>query len=659
MESASLKGVALLLAALLAAPVMATPLSPVRLLEMQRIEEFDVSADGRRLAYVLVHTDVERNRRWREIRVRTLDGDEDVRWQTQAWRPRWSGDSLLYLSRDARAVQVWRQASATARPQALTSVAVDVERFAVGTADQPLLLQMRVRPSCGEDLACSAKADAGSRTRDQLMLRHGARWDDGRRAAWFCAPAGERPWLASRPAGDPGHEALDEDPAFDASGALIYAARPLGHDRAWSTRSDLWRTSCGRASEPHNLTPDSPGADTSPVVAGDGQVLFWRSQLHPGRESDRWRLMRRDLRSGATRERAPGWDRSVLRLWVERDLEQVWLLADDLGDRAAFRLAAGSTTPARRSPAGSVEDIALSAGGPVALFSRVDAPPQLERWDGDTTRPLVDIAQAAATLSPPLPFHFEGAGGERVHGRVLPPASGTGRPAAVVLMIHGGPQQSMGNRFGLRWNPQVLSARGYAVVEIDYHGSTGYGQAFTDSASGDWGGKPLRDLQLGWKAALARFEWLDGGRACLLGASYGGYLVFRLLGEEPDGFQCAISHAGIVDVQAWAMTTDELWFAQRELGGPPFDGLGRLAALEPLARISRWKTPTLVIHGGRDYRVPETQGIAAFTALQRRGIDSRFLHFPLAGHWVDRPRDARDWYESVLAWLDQHLAPTP
>jgi dipeptidyl aminopeptidase/acylaminoacyl peptidase len=223
----------------------------------------------------------------------------------------------------------------------------------------------------------------------------------------------------------------------------------------------------------------------------------------------------------------------------------------------------------------------------------------------------------------------------------------------VAFIIHGGPQGSMGNSFHYRWNPQTYAARGYGVVFIDFHGSTGYGQAFTDSISQDWGGKPLEDLQKGWAAALSRYDFLDGERACALGASYGGYMVNWIAGQWGEAWDCLVSHAGVFDTRMMGYSTEELWFTEWENGGTVYENPQAYERHNPVLHVDKWNTPMLVIHGQFDYRIPVEQGIAAFTALQRRGVPSQFLYFPDENHWILKPANSVQWHDAVLDWLDR------
>ncbi len=224
----------------------------------------------------------------------------------------------------------------------------------------------------------------------------------------------------------------------------------------------------------------------------------------------------------------------------------------------------------------------------------------------------------------------------------------------MAFLIHGGPQGSFGNDFHYRWNPQAYAGAGYAVVTIDFHGSTGYGQAFTDSITGDWGGKPLEDLQEGLLAALDRYPWLDGDRACALGASYGGYMMNWIAGNWPDRSRCLVNHDGLFDLRSMYYSTEELWFPEWELG-KPWEQPEATERHNPARFVERWRTPMLVVHGALDFRVVESQGFQTFTALQRRGIPSQLLYFPDENHFVLKPKNSLQWHQAVLAWLDRWI----
>jgi dipeptidyl aminopeptidase/acylaminoacyl peptidase len=335
--------------------------------------------------------------------------------------------------------------------------------------------------------------------------------------------------------------------------------------------------------------------------------------------------------------------------------------AHDLGQLPLFRVDVASGKVTKLSGAGSVHAWDSGRTGVVYSLVTLASPAQLFWLAGEkgTPRQVTHVNQARLAdvrFGEYEQFSFPGHGGETVYGYVVKPwnaLAGTSYPIAFI--IHGGPEGSFANDWSYRWNPQVFSGAGYGVVFIDFHGSEGYGQAFTDTINRDWGGAPLEDLQKGLAAAVARYTWLDRSRACALGASYGGYMINWIAGNWSDGFRCLVNHDGLFDMRSMYYSTEELWFPEWESGGPYYDAVEQHERFNPARFVDRWRTPMLVIHGELDYRVPLSQGLSTFTALQRRGIESRLLVFPNENHWVLKPADSLQWHQTVLGWLEQHL----
>jgi dipeptidyl aminopeptidase/acylaminoacyl peptidase len=238
----------------------------------------------------------------------------------------------------------------------------------------------------------------------------------------------------------------------------------------------------------------------------------------------------------------------------------------------------------------------------------------------------------------------------------LYPQGAPAGPMPTLLLVHGGPQSSFGNSWSTRWNPMLFSSPGYAVVTIDFHGSTGYGQAFTDSINRDWGGKPLEDLRLGMAAAAASNPRVNPANACAAGGSYGGYMMNWIAGNWPDGFKCLITHAGVFDLRAMAFETEEQWFDEWDHGGPWW-ARDNAERWNPVNHVTQWRTPTLVIHGERDFRIPYSQSLAVFSALQRQNIPSQLLVYPDENHWILKRKNSIQWYDSVFSWMRRWIGP--
>jgi dipeptidyl aminopeptidase/acylaminoacyl peptidase len=333
--------------------------------------------------------------------------------------------------------------------------------------------------------------------------------------------------------------------------------------------------------------------------------------------------------------------------------------ADDTLEHPVFRVDARSGKVTRLTAEGHFDNVhALPGGGAIATMNSVMTPDDLYRLDarGRAVK-LTNVNRELLSQLDPITldkFSFAGANGDKVWGMKIKPVRNTTLPIAFV--VHGGPQSSFGNGWSFRWNPRVFASGGYGVVTVDFHGSPGYGQAFTDSINRDWGGKPLQDLKLGLAYVTANDPQLQADNACALGASYGGYMMNWIEGNWPDRFKCIVQHDGVFDARAMAYETEELWFDEWEHGKHPYyEAPEEFEKWNPVNHVTAWKTPMLVVTSEKDFRIPYTQGIAAFTALQRRDIPSRLLVFPDENHWVLKPKNSVQWYDEVFGWMAKYL----
>lgn len=654
------------------------------LVALDRVSSPLLSPDGKHVVYALRQADVAANKATTSLWMQALDGDAVPRRLTSASAsavsPQFSTDGqwLYFMSPRTGSMQVWRLPLAGGEAQPVTGYALDVGSFKVSPDGKALALSLEVFTDC-EDLACTtqrlkeaAEAKTSGVLYERLFVRHWDTWKDGRRNQLFTAAIA----ADGRAAAEPVKVSRDIDgdvpsKPFGGSGdytwapdsrSLVFSARIAGNSEPWSTNFDLYRVPADGSGAPVNLTADNPATDTAPVFSADGRTLYYLAMRRPGFEADRLALMEKNLATGATREIAPDWDFSAGGITLSADGKRIYTAVDELGQHPIHVIDI-ATGKARRLPGqGRVEGFDLDRNTLVFTRSTLDAPAQLfaARADGSQARQISSFnaaAMADVRLGAYEQFSFPGWNGETVYGHVVKPWNHQpGQRYPVAFIVHGGPQGSMGNNFHYRWNPQTYAGAGFAVVFIDFHGSTGYGQAFTDSISGDWGGKPLEDLQKGWAAALEKYDFLDADRACALGASYGGYMINWIAGNwfDADGnspWKCLVNHDGVFDTRSMGYVTEELWFTEWENGGTVYEVPDNYEKFNPARHVSKWKVPMLVIQGEKDYRVPVDQALGAFTALQRRGIESQLLYFPDENHWVLKPQNSIQWHNTVKDWL--------
>ncbi len=675
----------LLLAAIAACPLSAQAephgLTAADLVSLARISEPALSPDGRKLVYTLRETDLAADRGRSDLWLLDLDVGGAARRITAseendaaaAWSP--DGAGIYFLSSRSGSPQVWYLATAGGEASQVTDLPVDVAGFRMSPKGERLVLALEVFPDCA-DLGCTSKrlderksAKQRGQSYDRLFVRHWDKWKDGRISQLFSAVLEGGPRISGQPVSLT--EGVDADVpskpfggradyAFSPDGKqLVFSARVRGTTEPISTNFDIWRMATNGVGAPVNLTADNPAWDAQPAYSPDGKLLAHLAMERAGFEADRFHLVVRDAATGAVRFTTKHWDRSIGAFRFSADGKRVIAATDHLGQHPLWSIELATGARSMLTGAGNVADFDLAGDRIVYALQHLSSPAELFLIAG-TEAPVrltnVNAARLAdVRFGEAEQFRFAGAGGEEVHGYAMKPWNWqAGKEYPVAFIVHGGPQTSFGNTWSYRWNPQVFAGAGYGVVFIDFHGSSGYGQAFTDSISGDWGGKPLEDLQIGLAAALTRYPWLDGERACALGASYGGFMMNWIAGNWPDRFRCLVNHAGLFDHRSMYYSTEELWFVEWDHGGPYYADPAAHEKSNPANQVTAWKTPMLVIHGALDFRVPYTQGISTFTALQRQRIESRFVFFPDENHWILKPANSQQWHAEVLGGLDGH-----
>jgi dipeptidyl aminopeptidase/acylaminoacyl peptidase len=623
----------------------------------------------------------------------------------------------------------------------LTSIATEAGAELWSPDGKTILFTSDVYPECdGEpaaESACNAKTleeRKNSKVKAQifthLLYRHWNAYKEGTRTHIFVVPveaclgvAGEG--KSSRAAldrtADGGCSYMDltpgdyDAPVFSLGGQDNYAFSPDGkeicyasnHDKnpAASTNNDVWivpvnvgadafvppaseasaaqpsKYVAGVLAQAKNITADNPASDSTPLYSPDGRYIAYRAQQRPGYESDRFRLMLYDRKTGEKKNLMPDFDHWVGTYTWAGDSETIYFSAEHLRHSLIYAVGpiSGGHPQVRTMVGGYNDDVIVAPDRKKLIFSRMSlkAPNEIYTADangegcpartGEVDKGHENCSlnkdQALTHINDQLlsqiswsdgdAFSFTGAHGDWVEGTLVrPPNFDASKKYPLKFLIHGGPQGAWGDDWSYRWNAELFAANGYAVIMINFHGSTGNGQKFIDAINGDWGGAPYEDLMKGLDYAEEHYPFIDKNRECALGASYGGYMINWILGHT-DRFKCLVSHDGMFNAESAWGSTEELWFNNWEFKGTPYDNRALYQKWSPHQYAKNFKTPTLVVHGQKDYRLDVSEGFQLFTTLQMEGVPSKMLYFPDEGHWVLKPQNSQLWYKTVNDWVDQ------
>jgi dipeptidyl aminopeptidase/acylaminoacyl peptidase len=681
------------------------PMTVDDLLAVKTVGDPQISPDGKQVVYVVSEIDRATDKSNSDLWLVPLAGGEPRRLTSSPGAdnsPRWSpdGKSISFLSTRSGSAQVWLLPIVDGgEARQVTKLAVDVSGPIWSPKGDKIAFTAEVYPGLTPEqtAAKDKEKDAGkskARIFDGLMIRHWSTWDEGKRSHLFVADArtGEAhdlipKWTANVP---PGPFGGSNDYAFSPDGAeLAFTSEPL-KDFAWSTNTDIW-TIPATGGESKNITADNLGADGQPSYSPDGKYLAYVRQVTPQYEADLWVLTLLERSTGKVQELTRGADDPDLQrkfpsypvlsyTWGRISTEKIGTYyelyatvdsegtepvrlvglmqllsptidAKDLKPHKRLAMAGGVNQGAQVSPNGQALVVVRStADAPAEIYKTeltAPAPIRLTHHNAALTAQL-DLAKAEG-------FTFSGADGDQVAGWIIkPPGFDPSKKYPVLFLIHGGPQGAWHDEWVSRWNYGLFAAPGYVVVAVNPRGSTGYGQKFTLQISKDWNGRVYKDLMLGLDHALKTYSYMDDTKVAAAGGSYGGYMVNWIAGHS-DRFKALISHAGVFDLTSMYGTTEELWFAEFEFDGTPWENPAIYRAQTPSAFPKAFKTPTLVIHGALDFRVPDSQGIGMFTALQRNGVPSRLVWFPDEGHWILKPANRVVWWHEMHDWLAKYL----
>jgi dipeptidyl aminopeptidase/acylaminoacyl peptidase len=648
------------------------------LIKMHRIGEPQVSPDGKWAAYTVSTPDMDANRGASNIWLVATTGGAELQL-TQSGHdssPVWSPDSktLAFLSSRSGESQVYLLAMEGGESHALTKLSTGADIVKWSPDGKTIAFTSSVYPDCKDD-DCNSKRDAEkekskvkAHVAEHLLYRHWTHWNEGKRGHLFVVPADGSAAPRDLTAGADYDVPPDErggpgDINFSPDSQELCFTAVTDKMEAVSTNGDLFTVPVA-GGEGKRITTQ-PGFDGNPVYSPDGKFIAYHAQLKPEYESDRWRVMLYDRQSGKNENLSEGFDRSANELAWSPDSKTIYFTAENETQQPVYAMAAHAGAEPKKIIADTYNTvISFSADGKTLVFERTSLTMPAEIFaaasDGSNARQLThqnDAILATLEMNAPETFWFDGADGTKIQAMLIrPPKFDATKKYPLLVVLHGGPQTMWSNAWGYRWNSQVFSAAGYVTLMINRRGSTGYGQKFTDEITNDWGGKAYVDVMNGVEYTLKKYPFVDGNRMAAAGGSYGGYMA-DWIATHTGRFKAIISHASVYDKAAmWA--TEELWFEEHDMQGAPWTNPESYRKWSPstyAGDLGKFKTPTLVICGERDYRVPYTQSLEFFSALQRQGVPSKLVVFPDEGHWVLKPQNSQFWYKTFLDWLATYV----
>ena len=645
------------------------------LMKVRRVADPQVSPDGRRVAFTVGDVNFDGNRAVNQIYVVPTAGGELKQLTTgdkSSSAPRWSpdGKKIAFVTGS----QIWVMDNDGSDKKQVTKISTGAGGPVWSPDGNWIAFTSDVYPDCKDDDCNKAKDEAADKSKvkahitDRLLFRHWDEWRDVKRTHVFVVSSkgGTAREITSGDFDSPPYAAATGvDYSFSPDSKEIAYVRNPDKVEATSTNSDVYVASLnGGAAK--NITARNKGYDAGPVYTRDGKSILYRSQGTQGFEADRWRLMRYDRASGVSTEIPKGVDLQVEEVVEAPDGHSIYFIAGERGHHPIYQVPLSGGAPKKILDGVFATNLDVTADGQSLVFanSSMAMPTEIYRanQDGSGLTAITSVNReemSRANLQKPDEVEWTGALGKKIHGFLLkPPGFDASKKYPLVVLIHGGPQSAWNDSWGYRWNPEVFSNAGYVVFAPNPRGSTGYGQQFVNEISADWGGKAYVDIMNGVADTIRRNNFIDKNRVGAAGASYGGYMINWIEGHNNDPrvhFKVLVSHDGVYNLTSMYGGTEELWFPEWEFKGTPWTNKVMYDRWSPHNYVNNFNTPILIIHGELDYRVPIGEGMQLFTAVQRKGIDSKLLIFPDEGHWVLKPQNSQLWYHTVIGWLDKYL----
>lgn len=642
---------------------------------MKRIGSFDLSPDGERIAFTVTEYAMEKNSGDTDIylmnsdssNVRALKNSDKSETQPK-FTP--NGEYLIF----ARDNQIWRCDLDGGNEKQVTDLYTGASGIRFSKDGSKALFVSNVYPECKTQECNKQKdketeqSDIKARVIDELMFRHWNEWRGDKRSHLFYRDLkGGRTidvTLGSEREVPPVGLSSSHDYDISPDGSEAVFTMNISDLLASSTDNDIFIVDLNEIgkSEKRNFNQisESGGNDNQPKYSTDGKYIAFTSMERAGFEADKSRLMIFDKETGEIHNLTDKYDISVGQYIWSPNSETIYFTAANEINTSIYKIDIESEELEVVQEKRANSDITLSPNGEKLYFKQQRSSQPYEIFsknvDGTGLKQLTHLNKkllSSIEMNELESFWSFGADSTLIESILIkPPFFDSTKTYPMIFLIHGGPQGHWEDEFHYRWNLQLFASKGYVIVAPNPRGSVGYGQEFTDQISLDWGGKVYEDLMDAYAYALNNYDYIDEKNTFAAGASYGGYMINWIEGNT-DRFNALVLHDGVFNLESMYGATEELWFPEWEFGGAPWENRDLYQKWSPHYYVENFATPMLVIHGAKDFRVPEGQAFELFTSLQKMGVESKLLYFPEEDHFIQKPKNSRLWWNTVFNWFDK------
>jgi dipeptidyl aminopeptidase/acylaminoacyl peptidase len=643
------------------------------MINFDRVSAPVLSPDGKNIAFTISDYSLEKNNKNTDIYLISVDGKDFKRLtnnEASDFNPIFSkdGKTIYFLSTRNGSSQIYKLSLNGGEPSQVTDFPVSVFNLKLSPNGKYFSFSANIYPE--SDFEKTAAIDmkkendkCSAMVYETLFIRHWDTYEDGKWSHIFYYPVdgskqpvdimkGLEANCPSEPFGG------SEEYSWSPDSSQIAFTGKTGNDRAWTTNYNIYLYDL-KADKFENITVKNKAWDTAPIFSKDGNSLYYLAMKIPGYEADRFRIMKYNFKNKKVDNLTEKIQISPSSLHFSFDGKTIYFSAGKEAHSRIFAFNPNTKQLKELVSKHSNHSLAIGKDNIYFVQDSILKPAEIYKLNikNNNVSQITKINNEALSktiMGEPEEFWFTNSDNIKVHGWLIKPVNfDKNKKYPLAFYIHGGPQGSWTDHFHYRWNLEILPSQGYVVVAIDFRGSTGYGDAFREAIEKHWGDRPFNDLMEGLDYVLQKYSFIDGNRMGALGASYGGYMINWIAGNAPDRFKCLINHDGIFDETASYYNTEELWFPEYEHGGTPWEFPEEYRKFSPSTYVKNWKTPMLIIHGGKDYRVVETEGFSTFNALQRLGIPSKLIYFPDENHWVLKPANSEFWHKSVIDWMNK------